>query len=295
MKFPYELSEQRLSLLSEDDRILYEYEHSPFYSYEDKIRSINEYNQARYGRYQNYYNQLNEDEEFKDLSEDEKAEMSKQLTNIEATQIYEDVIEPLVYPILMETMTYDEYKTLKEATLKQMYEMPITADAINEGTAPGKDQTFWIPNMGWLGTIAMGILGTGLAGMIGLFMAGKDKAAAKALEKYMRKLVETVDMGLYKKKSFWNWLGGKFGSKSKGKSGDQSRACFRNIQEMVERKMATNIIVAGKTCGLLGKDAVTDAITHNTDVGGLNTIFKNKIASKIQELIIKNEKDKVNK
>ena len=104
MKFPYELSEQRLSLLSEDDRILYEYEHSPFYSYEDKVHSINEYNQARYGRYQNYYNQLNEDEEFKDLSEDEKAEMSKQLTNVEATQIYEELIEPLVYPILMETM-----------------------------------------------------------------------------------------------------------------------------------------------------------------------------------------------
>ena len=287
MKFPYELSEQRLSLLSEDDRILYEYEHSPFYSYEDKVRSINEYNQARYGRYQNYYNQINEDEEFKDLSEDGKAEISKQLTNVEATQIYEDLIEPLVYPILMETMTSDEYKTLKEAALKQMYEMPITAEPINEGTAPGKDQTYWIPNMRWLGAIAGGILGTGLAGMIGLFMAGKDKAAAKALEKYMRKLVETVDMGLYKKKSFWNWLGGKFGSKSKGTNGDQSRACFRNIQEMVERKMATNIIVAGKTCGLLGKDAVTDAITHNTDVGGLNTIFKDKIASKIQELIIK--------
>lgn len=286
MKFPYELSEQRLSLLSEDDRILYEYEHSPFYSYEDKIRSINEYNQARYGRYQDYYNQINEDEEFKDLSEDEKTEMSKQLTNVEATQIYEELIEPLVYPILMETMTSDEYNTLKESTLKQMYEMPITADVINEGTAPGKDQTYWIPNMGWLGTLAMGLLGTGLAGMIGLFMAGKDKAAAKALEKYMRKLVETVDMGLYKKKSFWNWLGGKFGSKSKGTNGDQSRACFRNIQEMVERKMATNIIVAGKSCGLLGPDAVNDAISHNITAGGLNNEFKEKIADKIQQLII---------
>lgn len=286
MKFPYELSEQRLSLLSEDDRILYEYEHSPFYSYEDKVRSINEYNQARYGRYQNYYNQLNEDEEFKDLSEDEKAEMSKQLTNVEATQIYEEVIEPLVYPILMETMTSDEYKTLKEATLKQMYEMPITADVINEGTAPGKDQTFWIPNMGWLGAIAGGILTTGLAGMIGLFMAGKDKAAAKALEKYMRKLVETVDMGLYKKKSFWNWLGGKFGSKSKGTSGDQSRACFRNIQELVERKMCTDILVAGKACGFFGNDPIKDAITHNVESGGLNLLFKEKIADKINTLIV---------
>ena len=286
MKFPYELSEQRLSLLSEDDRILYEYEHSPFYSYEDKVRSINEYNQARYGRYQNYYNQLNEDEEFKDLSEDEKAEMSKQLTNVEATQIYEEFIEPLVYPILMETMTSDEYKTLKEASLNQMYEMPITADVINEGTAPGKAQTFWIPNMGWLGAIAGGILTTGLAGMIGLFMAGKDKAAAKALEKYMRKLVETVDMGLYKKKSFWNWLGGKFGSKSKGTSGDQSRACFRNIQELVERKMCTDILVAGKACGFFGNDPIKDAITHNVESSGLNLLFKEKIADKINTLIV---------
>ena len=286
MKFPYELSEQRLSLLSEDDRILYEYEHSPFYSYEDKVRSINEYNQARYGRYQNYYNQLNEDEEFKDLSEDEKAEMSKQLTNVEATQIYEELIEPLVYPILMETMTSDEYNTLKEATLKQMYEMPITTEVINEGTAPGKDQTYWIPNMGWLGAIAGGILGTGLAGMIGLFMAGKDKAAAKALEKYMRKLVETVDMGLYKKKTFWNWLGGKLGSKSKGTSGDQSRACFRNIQELVERKMCTDILVAGKACGFFGNDPIRDAINHNVESGGLYLLFKEKIADKINTLIV---------
>ena len=97
MKFPYELSEQRLSLLSEDDRILYEYEHSPFYSYEDKVRSINEYNQARYGRYQNYYNQINEDEEFKDLSEEEKAEMSKQLTNVEPNASAVNSVQPLVY------------------------------------------------------------------------------------------------------------------------------------------------------------------------------------------------------
>ena len=277
MKFPYELSEQRLSLLSEDDRILYEYEHSPFYSYEDKVRSINEYNQARYGRYQNYYNQLNEDEEFKDLSEDEKAEMSKQLTNVEATQIYEELIEPLVYPILMETMTSDEYNTLKEATLKQMYEMPITTEVINEGTAPGKDQTFWIPNMGWLGAIAGGILGTGLAGMIGLFMAGKDKAAARALERYMNRLVDLVDLGLYKKKSILSFIGlGK-------QRGEQSRACFRNIQEIIERRMCTQIMVAGKVCGFFGKEPLTDVINQNFESGGLNQVFYPQIAKKIEK------------
>lgn len=277
MKFPYELSEQRLSLLSEDDRILYEYEHSPFYSYEDKIRSINEYNQARYGRYQNYYNQLNEDEEFKDLSEEEKAEMSKQLTNVEATQIYEELIEPLVYPILMETMTSDEYNTLKEASLKQMYEMPITTDVINEGTAPGKDQTYWIPNMGWLGAIAGGILGTGLAGMIGLFMAGKDKAAARALERYMNRLVDLVDLGLYKKKSILSFIGlGK-------QRGEQSRACFRNIQEIIERRMCTQIMVAGKVCGFFGKEPLTDVINQNFESGGLNQVFYPQIAKKIEK------------
>ena len=277
MKFPYELSEQRLSLLSEDDRILYEYEHSPFYSYEDKVRSINEYNQARYGRYQNYYNQLNEDEEFKDLSEDEKAEMSKQLTNVEVTQIYEELIEPLVYPILMETMTSDEYNTLKDATLKQMYEMPITTEVINEGTAPGKDQTYWIPNMGWLGAIAGGILGTGLAGMIGLFMAGKDKAAARALERYMNRLVDLVDLGLYKKKSILSFIGlGK-------QRGEQSRACFRNIQEIIERRMCTQIMVAGKVCGFFGKEPLTDVINQNFESGGLNQVFYPQIAKKIEK------------
>ena len=36
MKFPYELSEQRLSLLSKKDRLIYEYEHSDFFDYTEK-------------------------------------------------------------------------------------------------------------------------------------------------------------------------------------------------------------------------------------------------------------------
>lgn len=287
MKFPYELSEQRLSLLSEDDRVIYEYEHSPFYSHDDKVASIKEYHAARTGRMQYYYDQLNEDQEFSDLSEDEKIEMSKVLSDAEVTEIYENIIEPLVYPIIKDTMTDDEYNSVKEASLKYMYNMPLNEEeAINEGTAPGVDQTYWIPNMKWLGLLSGGILTTGLAGMIGLFIAGKDRAAARALEKYMMKLVETIDMGLYKKKSFWNWLGGKMGMNRKGDRGDQSRACFRNIQELVERKMCTDFLVAGKTCGFFGADPINDAITNNTQAGGLNLLFKEKIADKINTLMV---------
>jgi hypothetical protein len=51
---------------------------------------------------------------------------------------------------------------------------------LNEGTAPGKAQDYWLPDgwFGWIGKIGFGLLSTGLAGIVTLFMAGRDKMAA---------------------------------------------------------------------------------------------------------------------
>gem|GEM_PF-3231867 len=57
------------------------------------------------------------------------------------------------------------------------------------------------------------------------------------------------------------------------------------MQEIVERQMCTNTIIAGKAIGLLGNDAISDVKTGNIYSGGL-AMFNDKIASKIDEFII---------
>ena len=54
MKFPYELSEQRISLLSKEDQRIYRFEHSDFFDYNTKQRCMQEYQNALLER-QGYY------------------------------------------------------------------------------------------------------------------------------------------------------------------------------------------------------------------------------------------------
>lgn len=268
MKFPYTLSKDRLSLLSEEDRRLYEYEHSPYYSYEDKVLCVNAFRKARHW----YMELIESDEEFKKLNESEKSEMSDALVRIEASRIIDEVYN-LVYPDIADELTEKEHEELKSILAESVYKL-AEADKLkplNEDT-PGHDMTFWIPGLGWLGKLAGGLLSFGLAGIIGLIMAGKDKAAAKALEKYMNKLVETTDNGLYKKKSFFSWF-----SRDKTKfTGDQSYSCFRSIQEMYERKICTNTLVAGKAAGYFGSNPLQDAASQTLG-GGLKDFKKNVV------------------
>lgn len=275
MKFPYTLSNDRLSLLSEEDRELYEYEHSPYYSYEDKLICVNAFRKAK-GRYMEL---IESDEEFRNLTSLEKTELSESLTKLEASRIVDEVYN-IVYPEIADVLTKEEDEKLREILNETVFKLVENEkfQPLNEDT-PGHDLTFWIPGLGWLGKLAGGLLTAGLAGIIGLIMAGKDKAAAKALERYMNRLVETTDNGLYKKKSFFSWF-----SRDKTKfKGDQSYSCFRAIQEIFERKICTNTLVAGKAAGYFGKDAVSDAAMGNLN-GGLKD-FKQNVVDKIDFLI----------
>lgn len=292
MKFPYELSQDRLSLLSKEDRELYEYEHSPFYSYTAKQEGLQNYYKTKLQRQHYYLNVINEDVEYNDLSDLEKTEMSKKLSDIEALEIFDNVIQ-MINDETFVNFSDDEFKEVKEFVISLLLsDNENDIQSLNEvGTAPGHDMTYWIPDMGWLGKLAASVLGTGLAGLVGLIMAGYDKAAAKQLEKYMNKLVELTDVGLHKKKSFFSFFGIKLG-KTKKFEGDQSQSCFRSIQELVERNMAKNILICGKATGLLSRNGLDDANSGISTNGGLLNSslpgsFKVNVADKIAPLIIK--------
>lgn len=279
MKFPYTLSSDRLSLLSQEDRELYEYEHSPYYSYVDKVECVNAFRKAK----DKYMELLESDNEFKSLNDSEKKQMSEAVMKVEASYIIDEVYE-FILPTVADVLSEDEIVNLKEILNETVYKL-IDEDnqpkPLNEDT-PGHDLTFWIPGLGWLGKLAGGLLTAGLAGIVGLIMAGKDKMAAKSLEKYMNKLVETTDNGLHKKKSLFSFF-----SKDKTKfSGDQSFSCFRAIQEIYERKIAANTLVAGKACGFFGNDAISSA-TSQTIEGGLND-FKANVIKPVDDFIQKN-------
>lgn len=277
MKYPYTLSKERLSLLSKEERELYEYEHSPYYSYEDKVICVNAFRKAKH----RYMDLLESDEEFKSLSMPEKKEMSESLVKLEALKIIDNIYD-IVYPEIKSVLSEKEQIKLKDALNETVFDI-IESEKfkpLNEDT-PGHDLTFWIPGLGWLGKLAAGILTTGIAGIVGLIMAGKDKAAAKALEKYMNRLVETTDNGLHKKKSFFSFF-----SRNKTKfNGDQSFSCFRSVQEIFERKIAAGTLIAGKSAGLLGKEAVKDAESNILSNDAGMTDFYNNVAQPIENLI----------
>lgn len=269
MKFPYTLSPQRQSLLSKEDQMLYEYEHSPFYSYVDKVQCVNAYRQRR----EQYMSLIDKDDEYSSLNESEKIQMAKELSKLEATTIINE-FDNIIYPLVEDCVSKEDYNSIKEAITKNIYDVIETEsiDIINEAGTPGWDMTYWLPDikLGWLGKMTTGILSLGTAGIIGLFMAGKDRMAAKKLEKYMNKLVELTDSGVYKKKSFLSFFGG---GKMKG---DQSFPCFRSFQEVAERTIAKDTLVLGKATGLLSGNGMNDAIAGQMN-GGLNEFIDNVI------------------
>ena len=69
MKFPYELSEQRISLLSKEDQRIYRFEHSDFFDYNTKQRCMQEYQNALLERQGYYVQEIKKDPQFNYLNE----------------------------------------------------------------------------------------------------------------------------------------------------------------------------------------------------------------------------------
>lgn len=208
IKFPYELSKERQSLLSKEDKKIYEYEHSGLCPEMNKLIELN---------YDiNLYNSLYEN--------------SESDNGVISAELFEDQFDELFDKELIDIVGIQEYNRIK----KSLYEYILNDPELKPiYEAQGTDHTFWIPGLGWLGKLCGGLL-TGLVGLLAwLFMKGMDRLAMKKLKEYMNKLVELTDQGVHKKKPWYAFLIP--GSKNVG---EYSKGCFRTIQETAERNMA---------------------------------------------------------
>ena len=144
MKFPNDLSKERLSLLSKEDRAIYESERKQ--RNEEKIQRIFADNSVMEA--------LSEDI-FEDVDEEDDTEY---FINDEMDVLYEKM--------LAEIMPIEEFNEAKSEVLSLLDSIQEEKQPINEG-AEGQDPYAWVKGLklGWLGKLAMGgltILRTGM-------------------------------------------------------------------------------------------------------------------------------------
>ena len=293
MKFPYELSEQRQSLLSKDDQLLYKYEHSDFFDYNTKQRCMQEYQNALLERQGYYMQEIKKDPQFNHLNESEVFETANELALYEANNYAEQLAEFLDEYILENIYTEEEAtEYIKEfmTNFNKMNQNTLNeANIINEdtGDTQGPDMTYWMTGLG-------GLFG-GLFGItIILLMKGKTRAAIKALENSMNKIVETVDDGLHKKKGRGLWarikttIGKWFGKDKSGENeGEQNTICLRTLQEGFLANIGTISMVLCKKIGVIPDDwnqALNALKNNNYNLGDLGQIFDLNIAKPVNEL-----------
>lgn len=256
MKFPYELSEQRISLLSKEDQRIYSFEHSDFFDYATKQRCMQEYQNALLERQEYYIQEINKDPQFNYLNESQVAETANELTLYESGQFL-DVLGSIIEEcILSKLYTEDEAISYLNEFIDNMNGFSkdtLFEGELNErkGDTIGPDMTWWAEGLGGLFAGAFGIV-------IALIMRGKTKAAIRMLENYMNELVEKIDNGVNKTKGRGIWAkvktftGKLFKKDWSGKnSGEQNTMCLRTVQENFLTNISSKSMILCKKVGLL--------------------------------------------
>ena len=281
MKFPYELSEQRISLLSKEDQRIYRFEHSDFFDYNTKQRCMQEYQNALLERQGYYVQEIKKDPQFNYLNESEVFETANELTLYETNQFIDELGSIIETAILEGIYTEDEATEVITEIVNNMQD--FGKRTLNERLAdtPGPDMTWWAEGIGGL-----------FAGLFTIFltliMYGKTKQAIKMLENSMNKIVETVDDGLHKTKGrgIWNRIRTRVGKwfgkdTSEENSGEQNTKCLRTVQEEFQANIAAKSMVMCKNLGFLPDDwnnAKTQLIAHNWNNGGWQEDFYKNVA-----------------
>ena len=287
MKFPYELSEQRISLLSKEDQRIYRFEHSDFFDYNTKQRCMQEYQNALLERQGYYVQEIKNDPQFNYLNESEVFETANELTLYETNQFIDELGSIIETAILEGIYTEDEATEVITEIVNNMQD--LGKRTLNErlSDTSGPDMTWWSEGLGGL-----------FAGLFGLsimlIMKGKTRAAIKMLENSMNKIVETVDDGINKKKGrglfarIKTRIGGWFGKDWSGKNeGEQNTVCLRTLQEGFLANIGTISMVLCKKIGVIPDnwDQALNALKNNNyNLGDLGQIFDLNIAKPVNEL-----------
>ena len=287
MKFPYELSEQRISLLSKEDQRIYRFEHSDFFDYNTKQRCMQEYQNALLERQGYYVREIKKDPQFNYLNESEVFETANELTLYETNQFIDELGSIIETAILEGIYTEDEATEVITEIVNNMQD--FGKQTLNErlGDTSGPDMTWWSEG---LGALFAGLFGLSIM----LIMKGKTRAAIKMLENSMNKIVETVDDGINKKKGrglfarIKTRIGSWFGKDWSGKNeGEQNTVCLRTLQEGFLANIGTISMVLCKKIGVIPDnwDQALNALKNNNyNLGDLGQIFDLNIAKPVNEL-----------
>ena len=287
MKFPYELSEQRISLLSKEDQRIYRFEHSDFFDYNTKQRCMQEYQNALLERQGYYVQEIKKDPQFNYLNESEVFETANELTLYETNQFIDELGSIIETAILEGIYTEDEATEVIIEIVNNMQD--FGKQTLNErlGDTSGPDMTWWSEG---LGALFAGLFGLSIM----LIMKGKTRAAIKMLENSMNKIVETVDDGINKKKGrglfarIKTRIGSWFGKDWSGKNeGEQNTVCLRTLQEGFLANIGTISMVLCKKIGVIPDnwDQALNALKNNNyNLGDLGQIFDLNIAKPVNEL-----------
>ena len=286
MKFPYELSEQRISLLSKEDQRIYRFEHSDFFDVSERERCMLEYQKTLLERQGYYIQEIKNDAQFNHLNESQIIEAANELTLYEQREILEQLSDIVESSILSEMLTEDEVLESLQSTIDNMNDIAEHTLNENAGDTIGPDMTYWAKGIGGL---FGGLFGLALL----LIMKGKTRAAIKMLENSMNKIVETVDDGINKKKGrgifarIKTRIGKWFNKDWSGENeGEQNTICLRTLQEGFSSTIGWSSMILCKKLGLLPNEwnnAIYSLKSNNYKEGDMAE-FDKYIAKPVNEL-----------
>jgi hypothetical protein len=270
MKFKKKLSNERISLLSPQDRKIYE---SEWNTKPVKEWSIFESPDD--------FSEFSEDECLDDMTVSEEIDYKKI-----ADEIVSEEMSNLYTSLFSDMMTEQEFEKMKSDILSddgENYDINDNVELITEAIgAEGQDAYAWIRGLklGWLGKLVaggLGLLGTGLAALIA---AGRDKAAIKKLKNFMNRIVEVTDMGIHKKRPWYSFL---IPSKEKRNNiGEYNIGCFRTIQETADRNMTNAVMQAAHRLGYFKSgDMMNISNGAGPQPGGGLDAFKNNVLNQL--------------
>ena len=258
MKFRKRLSPERISLLTSEDKQIYEKEWSnaPQTTILESPVTMS-------------YDQENE----------------KQLIKEELKTVYDEFV--------YDTISKQDYQNFIRENRELFYFNETSQLAVNEG-AEGDDTMAWTRDLklGWLGKLAMAGLAGLATGIAALLTAGKDTLAMWKLKRYMNRLVEIIDQGVLKKRSFFSFLMPK---KKSQFMGERNMACLRTIQEMADRNMTTAVMSAAHKLGFFASGNMMNISSGGTpQAGGGLDAFKNNVLSKFNIVLDEKPVENVN-
>ena len=242
MKYPERLSPERLFFLSKEERKIYE---------------------SEWGN-KPAQNQV-----------PESKQTAEPMMDSELSESIDDIYKSIFKDVMNES-GYEDFRRLLDEELKANKELYGDSEAVNEAIgAEGVDHYKWlqgtnISGIGKLFVVGLGMLGSAIAL---LATAIRDKLAMIKLKAYFNKMVEIIDQGRHKKRS---WLSKMFNWKYRG---EHNTACLRFIQEAEDRNMALSVMEAAKKLGYFAPGQMANIASGSIpqDGGGLGAFNQNVI------------------